>query len=82
MLDRFEILVILVVAGKAQLGFQWNGECETTVDALIDVVFRRVDRVIHELEHEVLAGIADREILSKNLVKTFILSFFRRRFNL
>ena len=75
---RIEVFMIGVGTIKLKLSFQGNTISQSTLQAFIDRIVRRVDIVIKELEHEVVTSICDREILGKHFVQAIVLSFFRR----
>ncbi|CDA21461.1 uncharacterized protein BN496_01375 [Bacteroides sp. CAG:144] len=70
-----EIFVIGVGAIKLEFCFQRHTVCESAFQTLIDGVTWRIDIIIEKFEDEVVTGICNREILCKNLIKTFIFTF-------
>ncbi len=79
---RVEILVIRVSAIKLKFGFERYAVSETTRQTLLDRVSRRIDIIVKKLQHEVVAGVCDREILCKHLVQSLVLALFGRRVEL
>jgi hypothetical protein len=74
--DGLEILVLWVGAVELQLGLQRHAVGQTALDALVDAVSGRIDEVIQELQHELVAGVRDGEILTEHLEKAFALAMF------
>jgi hypothetical protein len=73
-----KILVIGIGTVKFEFGFEGDTIGKAAFQALRDRVSRRIDIVVEELEDEVVTSIGDREILGKNLIEAFVISFFRR----
>ena len=72
-----EILVVGVGAIQLKLGFEGNAVGLTAFQTLLDGVARGIDVIVEEFKHEVVAGVGDREIFGKHLVKTFVVPLFR-----
>ncbi len=79
---RFKILMVGIGTIELKLGFEGDTVSESALQTLFNGVARRVDIVIQELKYIVVAGIHDREVFRKHLVKSLIISFFRRRVKL
>lgn len=71
-----EVFVVLIVAGKAQLGFEWDIVSQPPLYGFIHIVFGGVNRVINKLKYEVVSGIRDGEVLGKYLEKSLLLALF------
>ena len=82
LLYSLELLVLRVIARKLQLSFQGDTIGQTTLDALLDGVARRVDVVVQKLKCEIVAGIRNGEVFLENLEKTLIQAVVRVGFNL
>ena len=65
--DGLEVLVLGVGAVQLQLGLQRDAVGQAALDALFDAVAGRVNEVIQELEHELVARVGDREVLIEHL---------------
>ena len=75
---RVKVFVIGVCTIKLQFGFQGNTISQSTFQTIINGIVRRIDIVVKELEHEVVACISNREIFRKNLIQAIVFSFFGR----
>ena len=73
-----EVLMVGVGTVKLHLSLQGYAICQTALETLVNGVTRRVDIVIQELKDEVVARVADREVLREHLIETVILAFLRR----
>ncbi len=80
--DRFEVLVLRVRTVELQLGLQGHGIGQSALDTLFDRIARRIDEVIEELQHELVARIRDRKVLVEDLEKSFLLTVLGVRFQL
>ena len=66
-----------VGAIKFHLSLQWHTVGKSALQTFVYGVARRVNEIVKELEHEVVAGVCNREILSKHLVQSVVLTFLR-----
>ena len=71
-----KVFVIGVGTIKLQFGFQGNTIGQAALQTVVNRIVRLIDIVVKELEHEVVAGICNREILGKHLIQSVVLSFF------
>src|SRR5688572_17376365 len=62
---------------QAKFRFERNAVSQTALNALFDGVARRINKVIEEFEHEVVACIGNRKVLCENFVKAFVLAVLR-----
>ena len=69
--------MIGVGAVEFEFSLERHGVCQTAFETFLDGVAWRVDVIVEELEHEVIASVGYREVFGKDLVKTFIVAFFR-----
>jgi hypothetical protein len=60
--------------GAIELQFRLEGDavCEAALDALVNRVAGRVDEVIEELQHELVTGVRDGEVLAEDLEETLV----------
>ncbi len=75
---RIEILVIGVCTIKLQLGLQRHAVGQTTLQTLLNRIAGRVDIVVEKFEHEVIAGVRDREVFREDLVQALIVALLGR----
>ena len=71
-----KIFVIGVGTIKLQFSFQRYTICQATFQTIINCIVRRINIVVKELEHEVIACISYREVFRKNFIQAIILSLF------
>ena len=76
--NGIEIFMIRVCTIKLQLSFQRYTVSQTAFNTIFDRILRRVNVVVQKLENEIVAGICNREVLSKHLVQAIILAEFWR----
>ena len=76
--DGAEILVVGVGTIKFEFGLQGHTIGQSALKTFLDTIARRVDIVIQEFQHKVVASISDREVLSKNFVQAIVFTQFRR----
>ena len=69
-------------AVKLQLRLQRHAVGQSPLQTFIYRVARRINVVIQELQHEIVACVGYWEILSKHLVETLVLAVLRRRVKL
>ena len=48
---------------------------QTPLDAFLDRVARRIDEIIEEFQHELVAGISDRKVFHEGVVQPFVAPF-------
>src|SRR5690606_22555005 len=72
------VLILIFLAGEAELCLQWNRVRKSLGDALFDGVLGSIEGIVNELEGIALAAILNGEMLLKDGLKTDVLSFFRR----
>ena len=72
-----KILVIRIGAIEFQFRLQRHTISQTATNTLFDGITRRVDIIIEELQHEVIARIRNREILGKYAIQPFVFSLLR-----
>ena len=71
--DRY-LLVLLIGTIELQLGLEWHTVGETTLQALLDSVARRIDVVIEKLEYVIVSCVSDWEVLLEYTIETFVLA--------
>ena len=72
----FETLMLFVVAFQLQLGFQWNTVCQSSFEAFVHRVARKIDVIVHELQDEAVSCVGNREILGESPIQALILARF------
>ena len=70
--------MIWVGAVKFHLCLQRNTVSQSSLEALVDGVARRIDIVVEEFKNEVITSIGDWEVLREHLIQAIVLSFLRR----
>ncbi len=80
--DGLEVLVLGIGAVQLQLGLQRHAVGEAALDALIDAVAGRIDEVVQELQHELVARVRDGEVLAEYLEEAFLLAVLGERVDL
>jgi hypothetical protein len=80
--DGLEILVLWIGAVELQLGLQRHAVGKAALDAFVDAVARGIDEIIEELQHELVAGVRDGEILHEHLVEAFAFAVLREGLDL
>jgi hypothetical protein len=71
-----------VCAIQPELGLQRNAVGQSPFDTLLDGIPGRIDEVIQEFEHKVVARIGDGEVLTEYLVQAFVMPVVRSRLKL
>ena len=77
-----EILMIRISTVEFQLGLERHIVGQTAEQALLNRIAGRINVVIEKLQHVVVTGVGNREILGENFVKTLLLAILRRRIQL
>ena len=80
--NGLEINMLLIVAGKPQLGLQGDAVGEAALHTLINRIARGIDVVVQKLEYKDVARIRDRKILAKHFVEPLVDTILRRRLQL
>jgi hypothetical protein len=66
--------MIRVSAVELELGLEWHTIGQPMDETLLNAVTWRINIVIQEFQHEIVAGVSDGEILCKDLIETIVLS--------
>ena len=78
-LDRgIEIHVVRVGARQLQLRLQGHAVGQTPFQTFVDGVTRRINVIVEEFQHKIVARVRDGEILCEYLIQSLILALFRR----
>ena len=77
-----EILMIRISTVEFQLGLERHIVGQTAEQALLNRIAGRINVVVEKLQHVVVTGVGNREILGENFVKTLLLAILRRRIQL
>ena len=67
---------------KFHLRLQGHTIGQSALQTFFNGISRRIDKVIQELENEIITRIGDREVLGEHLIQTVILAFLRWGFQL
>jgi hypothetical protein len=65
-----------------QLGLERHIVGQTAEQALLNRIAGRINVVVEKLQHVVVTGVGNREILGENFVKTLLLAILRGRIQL
>ena len=77
-----KIFMIGICTIKFHLRLQGHTIGQSTLQTFFNGISRRIDKVIQELENEIITRIGDREVLGEHLIQTVILAFLRWGFQL
>jgi len=69
-----EILMIGIGAIELELGLERHTVGQTAEQALLDGIARGIDEVVEKLQHIVVAGVGNGEVLGEDLVKSLLLA--------
>ena len=73
-----KILMVRICAIQLQFGLQRHTIGESALQTLLDGVFGWVNIIVEKLEHEIIAGVRNGEVLGKYFVKPLVVTFLRR----
>ena len=74
---RSEIFVVRVGAVEFKFGFEGHTIGHASFETFIDRIAGRIDIIVEKFQHEVIAGVGNREVLGKYFKKALIVAFFR-----
>src|SRR5581483_10783428 len=74
--------VHLFINDQLKGGFEWRRIRHIALDALLDGVLRLTERILHELQREVLVDIRDRKQVLEDSLETYIFAVLARRVEL
>src|SRR6056297_169448 len=76
--DCFRSLIGIINRRKSQFSFQWNCVCKTSLLALFYIIFRCINRIIHEFQDMGFVRIDNGKVLIENSLQTLVKSILWR----